>query len=314
MERSARARPGDAIGRMAALALGALVLCALTGSGADSPDALGAGSSRADSSVAHECHLFGYVFDSNGGSAGWLAALCENLYGKTIPTRDPMRAARDGWGFAYFLTPPAWWIQRPIMIRSGAPANEDEQRWNAAREEIAAFGLAQASAILGHVRSSSSGPDSGSLPDPHPFADSLGGRWWCFAHNGRANPDSMMALLDPLFLARHPVDYAPIAVDSELLFRYFLQTIEQVGDVRAGMLAALHRVRTITSLVNICLTDGDTLWAAHSFQQIPMYYGTAGDSTAWWASTVSEGSQAHSMQDDCLYWFAPGTMGSQSYE
>ncbi len=262
----------------------------------------------------HECHLFGYVFAAGSGSPDWLAALIENLRQKTMPTRDELRAASDGWGFAYYLTPPLAWIERPIVIRGGPPAYLDTQRWNEARAEIAAFGLAGASAVLGHVRSSSSGPDAGAIPDPHPFADSLGGRWWLFAHNGRAEPDSMLALLDPGFLERHPLDYAPVYMDSELLFRYFLQSIEEAGNVRAGLLAALSRVKRFTSLVNICLTDGDTLWTAHSFTQVPFYYYTAGDSSAWWASTVSEGAHYHSMSDDHLYWFTPGAMGSQSYE
>jgi predicted glutamine amidotransferase len=262
----------------------------------------------------HECHIFGYIFAAGSGSPDWLTALCENLRLKSMPGRDELRAASDGWGFAYYLSPPAAWIDQPIMIRGGPPAYLDGQRWGEAQTEIEAFGLAGPSCVLGHVRSSSSGPDRGALPNPHPFADSLGGRWWLFSHNGRADPDSMLTLLDPAFLERHPLDYAPVYMDSELLFRYFLQRVEETGDVRTGLLAALHRVKGFTSLVNICLTDGDTLWTAHSFTQIPFYYYTAGDSSAWWASTVSEGSHYRSMSDDNLYWFTPGAMGSQSYE
>lgn len=258
---------------------------------------------------AHECHLFGYAFAAGAGSEAWLGSLSADLYEQS----QPERSSRDGWGFGYFLTPPLPWIERPIVLRSGAPASDDDLRWDAAVAEAAAHGLGGASVVLGHVRNSSSGPDGGALPDPHPFADSLAGRWWLFAHNGATPVDTLVHWLDPEFLAGHPLDYAPVHVDSELLFRYCLQEISAAGSARAGLRAALGRVAQEQYACNLCLTDGDTLWAAHSFEQVPFYYGAAGDAGAWWVALVPAGDPAIAMEEDRLYWFAGAGMGSVSY-
>jgi predicted glutamine amidotransferase len=270
---------------------------------------LGAGAQPARA-PEHECHLFGYAFDSGGGSPAWLSTLCAGLYEQTLPDRS----SRDGWGFGYFLAPPVSWIVRPILVRSGAPASEDLRRWCAAEEEIIGHGLAGSGVILGHVRNSSSGPDGGALPDPHPFADSLDGRWWIFAHNGAAPVDTLRSWLDAGFLARHPLDYAPLYIDSELFFRYCLQEIAAAAGVRAGLCAALHRMAAKSYVFNLCLTDGDTLWAAHSFVQVPFYYGPAGGARSWWASLIPAEDPASAMEEDRLYWFASQGMGSVSYE
>jgi len=318
----ARARPRahglePARVRLAALLLpAALGLGAASASGSGSPGAAAplpgerpAAGRPVTGAPDHECHLFGYVFGAGAGSESWLRALGEDLHQQSRQGR----ASRDGWGFAYFLSPPLPWIARPIMLRGGAPACEDDSRWEAAIGEIADRGLAGASVVFGHVRNSSSGPDGGALPDPHPFADSLAGRWWLCAHNGATPPDTLLGWLDPAFLEAHPLDYAPLHVDSELLFRYCLQEIAAAGGVRAGLRAALGRIASGHYACNLCLTDGDTLWAAHSFPQVPFYYGPAGNGRAWWASVIPADEGAAAMENDHLYWFAPGGMGAVSY-
>jgi len=267
-------------------------------------------------SSEHECHLFGYVFGDQAGSVDVLGAQCQKLYQKTIlrPGGDRETPSRDGWGFAYFLAPPRPGIARPIAIRSGAPACDDDRRWTDAQEEIATYGLGGPSCVTGHVRLSSYGPDFGALPDPHPFVDSLGGRWWFFAHNGHMLPDTLMGWIPGEFLERHPLDYPLVRVDSEVLFRYCQYEIERVGSVRAGLLSAFQRVKAQHDFVfNICYSAGDTLWAAHSHTRA-FYYGALADSMAWWVSTVPEGESPAQMQNHHLYWFTAGGMGEASYE
>lgn len=266
--------------------------------------------------TTHECHLFGYVFGEGSGSAQVLSAQCQKLYEKSLLPGQSGREtpSRDGWGFAYFLTPRHPGIERPIVIRSGAPASDDGLRWQAAQAEIATCGLGASSCIAGHVRLSSYGPDGGALPDPHPFADSLMGRWWFFAHNGHMVPDTLMAWIPAEFLARHPLDYEPIRVDSEVLFRYCEYEIERLGDVRSGLLYACGRVEDYEDfLFNICISDGDTLWTARSHTR-RFYYGALPDTASWWVSTVPEGETPAAMNNHSLYWFTPQGMGVESYE
>jgi hypothetical protein len=312
---SARHLPRLAIGAVAALLAGAQA-GPQEGRGSRDAGAVAAAAVAPRDSAEHECHLFGYLFGDGAGSAEALAVQCQNLYEKTtLPAGDGREMpSRDGWGFAYFLTPAHSGIMGPIVIRSGAPACDDDRRWQAAREEIAAFGLGGASCVTGHVRLSSYGPDHGALPDPHPFADSLQGRWWFFSHNGHMVPDTLMSWIPPEFLGRHPLDYPVMLVDSEVLFRYCQYEIERKGNVRVGLLAALGRVKGYDDfLFNVCLSDGDTLWAAHSHTRA-FYYGPLADSTAWWASTVPEGETPATMLNHHLYWFTAGGMGVESYE
>jgi len=266
----------------------------------------------------HECHVFGYVSDGAAGSDSVVSELCWQLRLKTLPQEPaPERESpsRDGWGIAYFFSPPYSGIDRPILIKSGAPACEDDLRWLAAQQEVSAFGLGGRSAVLGHVRKSSYGPDNGALPDPHPFADSLLGRWWIFQHNGHMKPDTLLPWIPEAFLEQHPLDYAPIHVDSEVLFRYCQYEIERLGSVREGLRYAFHRVKGYDDFVfNICLTDGDTLWTAHTLSYTPFYYGPVADSLGWWASTAPPDGNASEMDTHHLYWFAPGGFGAASYE
>lgn len=278
----------------------------------------------------HECQLFGYVFAGGAGDAGVLDALCDGLYNQTLPQRTgdaqprvPQWVAResrpspsrDGWGFGYFLAPPHPGIARPLLLKGGPPACEDQARWDAASGEVALHGLSGAGAVLGHVRKSSYGPDSGALPNPHPFSDSLGGRWWLFAHNGHMIPDTLLGWIPGEFLARHPLDYDELPVDSEVLFRYYLLEIARRGSVRDALLYACHRIKEYDDFVfNICLTDGDTLWTARSVSTTPFYYTAVADSAAWWASTVRGSGSPRAMSMHRLYWFFPGGMGSASYD
>jgi len=268
--------------------------------------------SRAEA-ADHECHLFGLAYQ-HAGADTLLGELSDALYAKSLPQRES--PSRDGWGFGYYLRPPQSDIARPILRKGGAPASEDDERWNAAVAEIADFAFGGPAALIGHVRKSSYGPDNGALVNPHPFVDSLAGRWWLFAHNGHMVPDTLLAWIPPEFLARHPLDYEPIHVDSEVLFRFCQYEIERLGDVREGLLSAFHRVRGYYSdfVFNICLTDGDTLWAAHTHNWMPFLYAPAADSSAWWVATAPPTEDGTPMEQHHLYWFAPDGMGSASYD
>jgi hypothetical protein len=259
----------------------------------------------------HQCQLFGYVFSA--GDESVLATLCAGLREESLP--DRASPSRDGWGLGYFFAPPQSGRSQPLVLRGGPPACEDSARWNAAIDEVDAFGLGAPATVLGHVRKSSYGPDDGALPDPHPFADSLGGRWWLFAHNGHMVPDTLRAWIPEDFIARHPIDYDEVLIDSEWLFRYCLYEIERAGDTEVGLSYACRRVKNMPDFVfNICLTDGDTLWAAHSVSYTPFYYQSEAGQSAWWAATVRGAGSPSSMRMHRLYWFTPGAMGSRSYE
>lgn len=264
----------------------------------------------------HECHIFGLICDDQGAYGALFDSLCQGLYQKTVPAPPPRESpSRDGWGFGYFIAPRDPMVIEPMRVKGGPPACEDSVRWEAARREVEAYALGGASCVLGHVRKSSYGPDFGALPDPHPFADSLMGRWWLFQHNGHMRPDSVRSWIPDAFLARHPIDYDETYVDSEIFFRYCQYEIEQHGSVEEGLLVALHRVKVHHDFIfNICLTDGDTLWTAHTLENTPFYYAATGDSAAWWASTVGLGPSQISMATDHLYWFTPGAHGEASYE
>ena len=264
----------------------------------------------------HECHIFGLVCDDRAEYAALFDSLCQGLYQKTVPAPPPRETpTRDGWGFGYFLAPRDPSLVEPMRIRGGPPACEDSLRWGAAIREIETFALGGATSVLGHVRKSSYGPDNGALPDPHPFADSLRGRWWLFQHNGHMRPDSVRSWIPSDFLARHPIDYDEVYVDSEVFFRYCQYEIERLGTVEAGLRFALHRVKIHNDFIfNICLTDGDTLWTAHTLSYTPFYFAATEDSSAWWASTVAIGTPHTAMARDHLYWFTPGAWGEASYE
>jgi predicted glutamine amidotransferase len=279
---------------------------------------------RVSPAAEHQCHLFGYAFGAGAESTGVFSTLCANLFATTLPRTggeipgrggDRETPSRDGWGFGYFLVPPHPGIERPILIKSGAAAGDDSARWTAAGSEITEHGLSAAGTVLGHVRLSSYGPDQGALPNPHPFADSLIGRWWIFAHNGHMRPDTLLPWIPIEFLTRHPLDYQPIHVDSEVLFRYCQFEIERLGSVRAGLLSAFNRVKGYDDFVfNICLADGDTLWAAHTHDDRQFYFDAGADSSSWWVSTVPGEGAPREMEDHHLYWFTPDGMGSESYE
>jgi Glutamine amidotransferases class-II len=264
---------------------------------------------------SHECHIFGYIHDGMSASSGILKTLCDGLQGESRPGRDAV--CDDGWGFGYFLAPAIPGITRPMLIKSGAASVADTARWEAARLEVEAHGFGAPSSVLGHVRASSYGPDNGALPNPHPFADSLLGRWWCFSHNGHMKPDTLLPWLPAEFITAHPFDYVPTHVDSEVLFRYCLYEINQHhGNVGKALTKVFGRVKAYDDFVfNICLTDGDTLWTAHTLSYTDFYYEPTGpDSSGWWASTVRQDTTSVPMKMDHLYWFTPGAMGEVSYE
>jgi predicted glutamine amidotransferase len=279
----------------------ALAFAAMT-AGAETPD--------------HECHIFGLVRGDGAASNALFETLCRGLYDKTLPA-PPGRETptRDGWGFGYFFAPPDPAIAGPILVKGGPPPCGDTARWYGAIRQIEARALGGPGCVLAHVRKSSYGPDNAALPNPHPFADRLLGRWWLFQHNGHMRPDSLRAWIPDAFLRQHPLDYDEVFVDSELLFRYCQYEIERLGSVRAGLLFALHRVKIHNDFIfNLCLTDGDTLWTAHTLSYTPFYYGATADSAAWWASTVGFDPPHHAMATDRLYWFTAGAMGEASYE
>ena len=108
--------------------------------------------------------------------------------------------------------------------------------------------------VMAHVRNPTSGDRR--VQNTHPFHKD----GWLFSHNG--------TLGDPLSLKAKLLErYSESLLgdtDSEIMFHYLLQRIEQSGGAEAGILAAIRDLSRDpdekTSSLNFALTDGTVLF------------------------------------------------------
>jgi predicted glutamine amidotransferase len=146
-----------------------------------------------------------------------------------------------GWGIGYFTDEGAMVVKEPIK------ATDSFALPGAIRRAEPGF-------VMAHVRNPTSGGKS--VLNTHPFQK--GG--WLFSHNGTlGNPHGLKARL-----LEHYSEDLQGDTDSEIMFHYLLQRIEQSGDAETGILAAIREMSRDysegTSCLNFALTDGTVLF------------------------------------------------------
>lgn len=147
-----------------------------------------------------------------------------------------------GWGMGYFTD------EAPMVVKEPIKATDSFALPGAIRRAEPGF-------VMAHVRNPTSGDRS--VLNTHPFQKD----GWLFSHNGTlGNHHALKARL----LERYS-DTLQGDTDSEVMFHYLLQRIEQAGHAETGILAAIRDMSRDpgegTSSLNFALTDGTVLFA-----------------------------------------------------
>jgi predicted glutamine amidotransferase len=156
--------------------------------------------------------------------------------------RSSAETFSGGWGVGYFTD------EGPMVIKEPIKATDSFALPGAIRRAEPGF-------VMAHVCNPTSGVKS--VLNTHPFQKD----GWLFSHNGTlGDPHSMRAKL----LERYS-DALKGDTDSEIMFHYLLQRIEQAGQAESGVLAAIRDMcrdqAEGTSSLNFVLTDGIILFA-----------------------------------------------------
>ena len=164
-----------------------------------------------------------------------------------------------GWGIGYFTD------EGPMVMKEPIKATDSFALPGAIRRTEPGF-------LMAHVRHPTSGDRS--VLNTHPFTKD----GWLFSHNGTlGNPHALRARL----LERYSEDLQG-STDSEIIFHYLLQRIEQAGQAEAGIIATIRELSRDdgqgTSSLNLALTDGTLLFAVRKAfmndQKYSMNYAT----------------------------------------
>jgi predicted glutamine amidotransferase len=155
--------------------------------------------------------------------------------------RSMAEAYSGGWGVGYFTD------EGPIVIKEPTKATDSFALPGAIRRAEPGF-------LMAHVRNPTSGDRN--VLNTHPFSKD----GWLFSHNGTlGNPHALKARL----LERYEEELQG-STDSEVMFHYLLQRMEQAGNSEAGVLAAIRDMSKDpddgTSSLNFALTDGTVLF------------------------------------------------------
>lgn len=147
-----------------------------------------------------------------------------------------------GWGIGYFTD------DGPMVIKEPIKATDSFALPGAIRRSEPGF-------IMAHVRNPTSGERS--LLNTHPFHKD----GWLFSHNGTlGDPESLRIGL----LERYS-DTLQGDTDSEIMFHFMLQRMEEAGQAESGVLSAVRELIRLqgegTSSLNFALTDGTVLFA-----------------------------------------------------
>lgn len=144
-----------------------------------------------------------------------------------------------GWGLAFLDRGRGFKI-----YKKAERADESEDFYEISIEKKAPI-------LIAHVRFASSGSISDN--NCHPF--SFNG--WVFAHNGTVNRERIKGLLKDEYSA----DFESEPIDSEVYFRYVIQSIEEEGDVISGIEKATRDVIEDCAGANFLMSDGKKLYA-----------------------------------------------------
>jgi predicted glutamine amidotransferase len=164
-----------------------------------------------------------------------------------------------GWGVGYFTD------EGPVVIKEPIKATDSFSLPGAIRRAEPGF-------MMAHVRNPTSGDRS--VINTHPFQRD----GWLFSHNGTlGNPQALKARL----LERYS-DTLQGGTDSEIMFNFLLQRIEQAGQAEAGILSAVRDLSRDpgegTSSLNFALTDGTYLFVLRKAfindEKYPMHFAS----------------------------------------
>ena len=155
--------------------------------------------------------------------------------------RSSAETYSGGWGLGYFTD------EGPMVIKEPIKATDSFALPGAIRRAEPGF-------VMAHVRNPTSGDRN--VLNTHPFQKN----GWLFSHNGTlGDPLSLKAKL----LERYSGSLQG-GTDSEIMFHYLLQRIEQAGSAEAGILSAIRDMSRnpdqATSSLNFALTDGTVLF------------------------------------------------------
>ncbi len=146
-----------------------------------------------------------------------------------------------GWGVGYFTD------EGPMVIKEPTKATDSFALPGAIRRAEPGF-------LMAHVRKPTSGDRN--VLNTHPFSRD----GWLFSHNGTLGDPHY--LRDRL-LERYSEDLLG-TTDSEVMFHYILQRMEQAGNSEAGVIAAIRDMSKDpedgTSCLNFAMTDGTVLY------------------------------------------------------
>jgi len=166
------------------------------------------------------------------------------------------KSNRHGYGFAYWKEGRWQLVKEASSLYEAGPDQTDEVL--AARSHL----------FLAHVRYATVGAQDGS--NTHPFAASLGGHTWAFAHNGTVKGIQARPLREL---------QAGGATDSERAFLWLLENLADVpdGDFARRLKALGDDVRRLGRF-NFLLSDGSALSAyahdrLHFIERRPPYGG-----------------------------------------
>lgn len=188
------------------------------------------------------CRMLGVV--SGGPVSGeWLAAfypLCTMGKVKSSASRGHL----DGWGMAGYPNG-----QARYYGRSAHDASQDRAAWEDAVDEI---GNHPSRILLAHFRKASVG--NRAIENTHPFLKN----GWSFCHNGTIFEEKKLAL----------EKYSPAGhTDSERLFLFLLEAVEQHKDPRTALEHAIQHVREKFEYnsLTFLLTNGVSLYAYRGY-------------------------------------------------
>lgn len=111
----------------------------------------------------------------------------------------------------------------------------------------------KAKIFIAHVRLATTGSVN-SNENAHPFVY----KNWIFAHNGTIDKERIMSLLKSPFNQ----NFTSKQIDSEIYFRYLIQSIEKTSDIIKGItLAVKNIIKEKCIAANFLLSDGKSLYA-----------------------------------------------------
>ena len=189
------------------------------------------------------CELFGYSCRYEDSAASSLQRFAEHS------ERNP-----HGWGLVYYTD------SRAVLQKKAVEARKSPEYYDAIK-------LAKSKIIISHIRHASVGKINEA--NCHPFARTLDGRDWVFAHNGHIEG-----------VGRHPMNTGE--TDSESAFHILMDSVRDGHPMDNGV--AYHGlVNAISGLyeeyefgrqvgLNFVMSDGDVLYAFNHNPEKPMYY------------------------------------------